>query len=660
MRNQKKAGFRKLSGMNKVSLNADKHEGRFMNRAMKSMPWLICASAAWLTLVPCEIAFADDTPSTDNVLRDKDEGEPVEGGRLVIDQSVADKAVSGSKWYLTSNWSQTGNATDGRTRIQSGVTIKSSNVFFVSGSLAPNGTATNSSVTATNAFVYGDIIGGDGHKGASDNIVEITDKTIVSRSVIGGRVQDNIGENDAAINNRVDMSGSATYEVRGGVTVYGNAVNNQVSLEKKSNATVIYGGFVKYNGDAIKNEVYLKNSEVQVIYGGYSETKGNALNNIIQLENSNVSAYCIGGYVSNGKAESNKVHLNNSTASSVFGGGYYYMQEVDALRNIVSLEDKSKVESVYGGFTTKGKADGNEVTGSDSLISFAVYGGWGTTGASDNKVTLDKVTVSGNVGGGKTDSGAASGNEVSLSNGTTFKGDLYAGYTDDGDAIGNKLELTDISQEVYDIYSSFTKTGQAGGEVTLTNSQVDNVYGGKTEKGAANDSKVIGKGDTTIEGSVYGGQGTTGASSNTVDLENVKVSGKVRGGDTKSGEASNNKVSLSNGTTFTDNLYAGYTENGNATGNEVSLSDVSAPKDVYASYTTEGQAGGIDDETRSKVTITESSVTGSVYGGYTKSGAANYSSVTIIDSTLENTDKGATASSVYAGYTVSAKPATIR
>ncbi len=58
MRNQKKSGFRKLSGMNKVSLNADKHEGRFMHRAMKSMPWLICASTAWLTLVPCEIAFA--------------------------------------------------------------------------------------------------------------------------------------------------------------------------------------------------------------------------------------------------------------------------------------------------------------------------------------------------------------------------------------------------------------------------------------------------------------------------------------------------------------------------------------------------------------------------------------------------------------------------
>ncbi len=171
MRNQKKSGFRKLSGMNKVSLNADKHEGRFMHRAMKSMPWLICASAAWLTLVPCEIAFAADPPSTDNVLRDKDEGEPVKGGRLVIDQSVADKAVSGSKWYLTSNWSQAGNATDGSTTIQSGVTIgnnSNNNQWFVSGSLVSNGTATKSSVTAINATVYGDIIGGDGHKGASE------------------------------------------------------------------------------------------------------------------------------------------------------------------------------------------------------------------------------------------------------------------------------------------------------------------------------------------------------------------------------------------------------------------------------------------------------------------------------------------------------------
>ena len=660
MRNQKKSGFRKLSGMNKVSLNADKHEGRFMHRAMKSMPWLICASAAWLTLVPCEIAFAADPPSTDNVLRDKDEGEPVKGGRLVIDQSVADKAVSGSKWYLTSNWSQAGNATDGSTTIQSGVTIgnnSNNNQWFVSGSLVSNGTATKSSVTAINATVYGDIIGGDGHKGASENNVEITD-TRVSRIIYGGRVQDNVGENDASFLNNVSMTAdSSADEVWGGFALYGNIHNNTVVIDDSKVLSYCGGGYTS-SGTTEHNTIELKNkSSAKIVFGGgYSYAQiGDVLNNKVTLESgSEVTNSVHGGFTISGKAESNEVHLKNSKAPAVFGGGGIFdYQSGDVLKNRVILEN-SETKSVYGGYTADGNADGNQVTGSDSSISFAVYGGWGTTGASDNKVTLDKVTVSGIVGGGKTDSGSASGNEVSLSNGTTFKGDLYAGYTDDGDAIGNKLELTDISQEVYDIYSSFTKTGQAGGEVTLTNSQVDNVYGGKTEKGAANGSKVIGKGDTTIiEGSVYGGQGTTGASSNTVDLDNVKVSGKVRGGDTKSGEASNNKVSLSNGTTFTDNLYAGYAENGNATGNKVSLSDVSAPKDVYASYTTEGQAGGIDDETRSKVTITESSVTGSVYGGYTKSGAANYSSVTIIDSTLENTDKGAAASSVYAGYTVS-------
>lgn len=379
MRNRKKAGFRKLSGMNKVSLNADKHEGRFMHRAMKSMPWLICASAAWLTLVPCEMAFAADPPAPDdeNVLYNKigvDTGGTVDGGQLVIDQSVADKAVSQGKWYLTSNWAKAGNATEGHTTIQSGVTIDNIAQRYISGSLSSNGTATNSSVTATNAILNGDIVGGDGHKGASDNIVELTDHTKVSRSVIGGRVQDNVGGNDAALYNRVSMSGSTAYEVRGGYTLYGNAIHNQVFLEA----------------------------------------------------NSIVSGLCSGGYTSSGTADSNEVHLNSSSASVVFGGGDYILQKGDVLNNIVTLENGSNASSVYGGFTLQGNADGNKVTGSDSSISFAVYGGWGTTGASNNKVELDNVTVSGTVTGGKTDSGDASANTVILSRGTTYSYDLYA------------------------------------------------------------------------------------------------------------------------------------------------------------------------------------------------------------------------------------------
>ena len=94
-----------------------------------------------------------------------------------------------------------------------------------------------------------------------------------------------------------------------------------------------------------------------------------------------------------------------------------------------------------------------------------VYLSEGTGKIIINKVELDNVNVSGTVTGGKTDSGTASGNEVVLSSGTTFRDTLYAGYTQLGDAIDNNLTLTDISVESQDIYSSFTENGQAGGNV---------------------------------------------------------------------------------------------------------------------------------------------------------------------------------------------------
>lgn len=59
--------------------------------------------------------------------------------------------------------------------------------------------------------------------------------------------------------------------------------------------------------------------------------------------------------------------------------------------------------------------------------------------------------------------------------------------------------------------------------MTLSNSSVtNNVYGGFTHDGVADGSKVTGT-NSKVGGSIYGGQGTTGASSNTVDLDNVQV-----------------------------------------------------------------------------------------------------------------------------------------
>ena len=602
MQNQEKTRFeRRNRRKNLFKFENEKSTGYLENRhllrkAVKHTPWLISASAAWLALFPCVLAFAEDpNPPLDNTntkydIKGETAGATISGGRLSV-SSVDTTAV----WYVIANWAAAGNAVDGQTTLPDGAIIGQSStahVWYAVGSYAPNGTANLSSVSATNATIYGDIIGGDGSGGSVGNTVTVTGTT-VDRSLIGGRTQDNIGENDASVSNSVFMSASTAYEVRGGYTLYGNAINNKVFLEA----------------------------------------------------NSNVLGFCVGGYTSSGKADSNEVHLNNSSASMVLGGGDFYFQKGDVLNNIVTLENGSNAMSVYGGFTLQGNADGNKVKGSDSSISFAVYGGWGTTGASNNKVELDNVNVSGTVTGGKTDSGTASGNEVVLSSGTTFRDTLYAGYTQIGDAIDNNLTLTDISVESQDIYSSFTENGQAGGNVTLSNSYVRNVYGAETESGAANGSTVKGT-VSTIDGKVYGGHGTTGASSNTVELDNVQVTGSVSGGYTDSGDASDNAVTLSNGTTFTGDLYAGYTENGNATGNALTLSGITAPGSVRAGYTLSGNASGT-------VTISDSTITDDVYGGYTESGTANNSSVTIIDSTISDStvNEYSIGSSVYAGYT---------
>ena len=422
MQNQEKTRFeRRNRRKNLFKFENEKSTGYLENRhllrkAVKHTPWLISASAAWLALFPCGLAFAEDpNPPLDNTntkydIKGETAGATISGGRLSV-SSVDTTAV----WYVIANWAAAGNAVDGQTTLPDGAIIGQSStahVWYAVGSYAPNGTANLSSVSATNATIYGDIIGGDGSGGSVGNTVTVTGTT-VDRSLIGGRTQDNIGENDASVSNSVFMSASTAYEVRGGYTLYGNAINNKVFLEA----------------------------------------------------NSNVLGFCGGGYTSSGKADSNEVHLNNSSASMILGGGDFYFQKGDVLNNIVTLENGSNAMSVYGGFTLQGNADGNKVKGSDSSISFAVYGGWGTTGASNNKVELDNVNVSGTVTGGKTDSGTASGNEVVLSSGTTFRDTLYAGYTQLGVAIDNNLTLTDISVESQDIYSSFTENGQAGGNV---------------------------------------------------------------------------------------------------------------------------------------------------------------------------------------------------
>ena len=631
MQNQEKTRFeRRNRRKNLFKFENEKSTGYLENRhllrkAVKHTPWLISASAAWLALFPCGLAFAADPnpPLTDTNtkydIKGETAGATIRGGRLSI-SSVDTTTV----WYVIANWAAAGSAVDGQTTLPDGAIIGQSStdhVWYAVGSYAPNGLANLSSVSATNATVYGDIIGGDGAGGALDNTVTATGTTI-TRYVFGGRCDNNQTDNDSASGNQVILLNSSVGRaVAGGFTNYGNVQSNTVTL---TGSTV-----TDYEG----------------VYGGHT-LRGNATSNVVEvLSGSTVQGYwpVAGGYAAYGTTNSNTVTIsgNSSVAPTVYGG----YASADASSNTVILSGSSAAISLYGGYAYQGTANSNSVTGTDSTVGWDVYGGYGTTGASSNTVDLSNVQVAGSVGGGDTTSGEASNNKVSLSNGTTFTGNLYAGYTEDGNATGNEVSLSDVTAPQY-VYASYTTEGQAGGTVTLSNSSVtNNVYGGFTHDGVADGSKVTGT-NSKVGGSVYGGQGTTGASSNTVDLDNVQVTGSVSGGYTDSGDASDNAVTLSNGTTFTRDLYAGYTENGNATGNALSLSGITAPGSVRAGYTLSGNASGT-------VTISDSTITNDVYGGYTESGTANNSSVTIIDSTISDStvNEYSIGSSVYAGYT---------
>lgn len=160
MQNQEKTRFKRRNRRkNLFKFENEKSTGYLENRhllrkAVKHTPWLISASAAWLALFPCGLAFAADPnpPLTDTNtkydIKGETAGATIRGGRLSI-SSVDTTTV----WYVIANWAAAGSAVDGQTTLPDGAIIGQSStdhVWYAVGSYAPNGLANLSSVSATN------------------------------------------------------------------------------------------------------------------------------------------------------------------------------------------------------------------------------------------------------------------------------------------------------------------------------------------------------------------------------------------------------------------------------------------------------------------------------------------------------------------------------
>ena len=568
----------------------------------------------------------------------------VTGGRTGSGEATGN-AVTVTSGYVSGNvyGSYTGEGlADGAVNLNASLVTDS-----VYGGYSENGQA-GGTVTITGQWsgvsVSGNVYGGFSEKNGSASGTVNLNGAVVSQSVYGGYAAD--GASDGTVNISVnsetgDLS-TVSGSVYGGYSESGQA-GGTVTITGGSVTGSVYGGRAEQGSAAAGTVTIGADGDASAtgsvsgdVYGGWGAA-GASSNTVLLWEGASVTGVVYGGFVSaSGDATGNEVSLTNvSSAPQSVYGSYTASGTAggtdESTRTTVTLTGSSVTGDVYGGYSGGGAASYSTVTGSEnSTVGGSLYGGRGTAGASFNRVELSKVSVTGGV---------------------------YGGYTSSGDATGNEVSLTNVSSAPRSVYGSYTASGTAGGTdeftrttVTLTGSSVTgDVYGGYSGSGAASYSTVTGSENSTVGGSLYGGRGTTGASSNTVNLNHVSVTGGIYGGYTASGDASDNTVSLSDGTTFDGDLYAGRVDvngRGDATGNKVFLTKVSALGTVYASRTPNGLASGT-------VTLTDSTVEKNVYGGYTQSGTATGSSVSIINSVVEDTTPGDQTAdgNVYGGYT---------
>jgi autotransporter-associated beta strand protein len=347
------------------------------------------------------------------------------------------------------------------------------------------------------------------------------------------------------------------------------------------------------------NTVTISDSTLGHVTGGSGE-KGEVKNNIVTILDSSVGALVGGESSADGEVSGNRVTVQESApgktqvSDSVMGGG---SDHGDVNANIVQITGGSIDGAVTGGNSVNSTATNeikeNEVTISGGTISGNVVGGTGMNeSVLDNKVTVtggnidvqssgDKYirggesfgegTVTGNivtinesagtttvsadtVQGGFSLSGIADRNEVNVTGSTVSVSEIAGGAVGQGDsaishADENIVRLADVSAGTADVFGGLIKQGSGNvrdNEVTITNSQVNDVTGGKTQTGNVTGNVVTlgerGSSDTvTVNGNVVGGNTTTGnATGNIVNILSevgFGSSSSVSGGKSSGGDA---------------------------------------------------------------------------------------------------------------------------
>lgn len=402
-------------------------------------------------------------------------------------------------------------------------------------------------------------------------------------------------------------------------------------------------------------------------YGGYTIEEGaSALQNALTLSGpAKVLGASAGGWSRWGNAEWNTLTIRLDEdgllgPSDIVGGGVAESEGGGAaVHNTVYIESGTVEGTVEGGVAVgiNGVGDGtgdvlsNQVTMSGGTV-YSVFGGeTGEGNANDNVVTIKgsaAVTGKSNaVYGGYTIDGNASGNIVNIEDDADIHGEIMGGYTRAGSLIsGNKVNVTggNVNENtVYGVYTAYGDvldnqavikgTGQAG------SCDTNSVYAGFTNIGAAAGNILYIQDSAEIAGSAFAGYQGGFISSETVERNQVFMSGGSVGGDLTGGGSNNGGETLNNyveitGGTVSGNVYSGFTDSADALENTLTVAGGRVEGSLFGGYSNTGTAN------ENKLTFSAGTAGSDAYGGYAQEGADGNEAVLSGTSVLEGNAAG--------------------
>ena len=393
-------------------------------------------------------------------------------------------------------------------------------------------------------------------------------------------------------------------DIWAGRSKHGNTTqNNELTITGSGSTTKnAYGGWTSGTGtthdeknDSKNNKVNLEGGTLANVYGGYTDSAG-------------------------GKATGNTVNVAGGNAANVVGG-----QSIgDATENTVNVT-ANFTGDITGGVSTAGAASGNTIN-LRANVAGNVTGGQGTA-TNDNKVNLEGITVGGIISAGNN---ATSGNTLTVK-GANTAGNItgFQNLTFNVESATAAPMLTINGATTLD-WNAIHPTEQKTGRIVLLQSNAGptgltfpNYLGARTDADETTEFNI----DTDTHGGAaqqvisesYQFKGVTSPVSSGTPAD-------VYGGISKVGNSTReNEITVSSGS-YT-NAYGGHTD---GTG--------TAKDDKYNSY-------------KNKITISgaTTSVTGTVYGGYTTSvngtdkGAATQNEVNVTGGTVNNVVGGSSA-----------------